>query len=46
MEKPTKVPVHVIWLAQDDPKKNTAVKLSRRGTLYLHDNSRNYLEKE
>ena len=37
MEKPTKVPVHVIWLAQDDPKKNTAVKLSKRGTLKLHD---------
>ena len=37
MDKPAKVPVHVIWLAQDDPKKNTAVKLSKRGTLKLHD---------
>ena len=37
MDKPAKVPVHAIWLAQDDPKKNTAVKLSRRGTLNLHD---------
>ena len=31
------VPIHAIWLAQDDPKKNTAVKLSRRGTLRLHE---------
>ena len=30
------VPVHAIWLAQDDPKKNTAVKLSKRNELYLH----------
>ena len=37
MSKPSKVPVHAIWLAQDDPKKNTAVKLSKRGTLKLHE---------
>ena len=32
-----KVPLHAIWLAQDDPKKNTAVKLSKRGELRLHE---------
>ena len=31
------VPIHAIWLAQDDPKKNTAVKLSKRGALRLHE---------
>ena len=31
------IPVHAIWLAQDDPKKNTAVKLSRRDDLVLHE---------
>ena len=31
------IPVHAIWLAQDDPKKNTAVKLSRRGDLTLRE---------
>ena len=31
------IPVHAIWLAQDDPKKNTAVRLSRRGELRLHE---------
>ena len=31
------VPVHAIWLAQDDPKKNTAVRLSKRGELILHE---------
>ena len=31
------VPVHAIWLAQDDPKKNTAVRLSRRGDIKLHE---------
>ncbi|MDP6869727.1 MAG: DUF367 family protein [Candidatus Poseidoniaceae archaeon] len=30
------IPVHAIWLAQDDPKKNTAVRLSRRGDINLH----------
>ena len=30
------VPVHAIWLAQDDPKKNTAVKLSKRNDIHLH----------
>ena len=28
--------VHAIWLAQDDPKKNTAVLASKRGDLTLH----------
>jgi len=37
MKSPAKVPIHAIWLAQDDPKKNTAVKLSRRGDLRLHE---------
>lgn len=32
------LPIHAIWLAQDDPKKNTAVKLSKRGKLKLHKN--------
>ena len=31
------IPVHAIWLAQDDPKKNTAVRLSRRNELRLHE---------
>ena len=31
------VPIHAIWLAQDDPKKNTAVKLSKRKSLKLHE---------
>jgi len=31
------VKVHAIWLAQDDKKKNTAVKLSRKGDLTLHE---------
>ena len=30
------LPVHALWLAQDDPKKNTAVLASRRGDLTLH----------
>jgi pre-rRNA-processing protein TSR3 len=33
----TDIPIHAIWLAQDDPKKNTAVKLSRRNELVLHE---------
>ena len=32
------LPLHAIWLAQDDPKKNTAVKLSKRGQIKLHKN--------
>ena len=32
-----RVQVHAIWLAQDDPKKNTAVRLSRRGDIELHE---------
>jgi len=31
------VRLHAIWLAQDDKKKNTAVKLSRKGDLTLHE---------
>ena len=34
----TDIPIHAIWLAQDDPKKNTAVKLSKRNQLTLHRN--------
>jgi pre-rRNA-processing protein TSR3 len=34
------VSIHAIWLAQDDPKKNTAVKLGKRGQLKLHENLR------
>ena len=30
--------VHAIWLAQDDPKKNTAVLAAKRGDLILHKN--------
>ena len=33
----TDVAVHAIWLAQDDKSKNTAVKLSRRKLLILHE---------
>lgn len=34
------VPVHALWLAQDDPKKNTAVLASKRGDLQLHKTPR------
>ena len=34
------VPVHAIWLAQDDPKKNTAVRSAKRGDLVLHKDLR------
>ena len=37
MKPNSEIPVHAIWLAQDDPKKNTAVRLSKRGDLKLHD---------
>ena len=37
MSNSREIPVHAIWLAQDDPKKNTAVRLSRRGDLKLHE---------
>ena len=37
MNEAKKYSVHAIWLAQDDPKKNTAVKLSKRGELRLHE---------
>ena len=30
------ISVHAVWLAQDDPKKNTAVLASKRGNLILH----------
>ena len=34
------VAVHALWLAQDDPKKNTAVLASKRGNLTLHKSIR------
>lgn len=34
------VVVHALWLAQDDPKKNTAVLASKRGNLTLHKSIR------
>ena len=37
MRSSNEIPVHAIWLAQDDPKKNTAVRLSKRGDLKLHE---------
>ena len=37
MRSSDNVPVHAIWLAQDDPKKNTAVRLSKRNDLILHE---------
>tara|TARA_B100001996_G_scaffold338772_1_gene291400 strand:- start:572 stop:1126 length:555 start_codon:yes stop_codon:yes gene_type:complete len=39
------VPVHAIYLAQDDRKKNTAVRLSRKNKLKLHSNLRNIPKK-
>jgi pre-rRNA-processing protein TSR3 len=30
------IPVHAIWLAQDDPKKNTVVIASKRGDIKMH----------
>ena len=30
------IPVHAIWLAQDDPKKNTAVRAAKDGLLRIH----------
>lgn len=30
------ISVHAVWLAQDDPKKNTAVLASKRGNMKLH----------
>ena len=35
-----KVPIHAIWLEQDDPKKNTAVRLSKKNMITLHKNFR------
>jgi pre-rRNA-processing protein TSR3 len=32
----TDIPVHVIWLEQDDPKKNTAVRLAKKGLVTIH----------
>ena len=32
----SEISVHAVWLAQDDPKKNTAVLASKRGNLKLH----------
>tara|TARA_B000000609_G_scaffold26290_1_gene17319 strand:+ start:397 stop:939 length:543 start_codon:yes stop_codon:yes gene_type:complete len=37
--------VHAIWLAQDDPKKNTAVLASKRGDLTLHKNMKSLPKK-
>ena len=34
------IPVHAIWLAQDDPRKNTAVRASRDNLLRLHKDLR------
>ena len=34
------IPVHAIWLAQDDPKKNTAVRASKDDLLRLHKDFR------
>jgi len=34
------IPVHAIWLAQDDPKKNTAVRASKDDLLRLHKDMR------
>ena len=34
------IPLHAIWLAQDDPKKNTAVRSSRDNLLTLHKDFR------
>ena len=34
------IPVHAIWLAQDDPRKNTAVRASRDNLLRLHKDFR------
>lgn len=34
------VRVHAVWLAQDDPKKNTAVLAAKRGNLKLHKSVR------
>ena len=34
------IPVHAIWLAQDDPKKNTAVRVSKDNLLRLHKDFR------
>ena len=30
------IPVHAIWLAQDDPKKNTVVRANKRGDIKMH----------
>lgn len=35
-DTPSDVKVHALWLAQDDPKKNTAVLANKRGDLKLH----------
>ena len=39
------VAVHALWLAQDDPKKNTAVLASKRGNLTLHKSIRSIPER-
>jgi pre-rRNA-processing protein TSR3 len=37
--------VHALWLAQDDPKKNTAVLSSKRGDMQLHKSIRSLPKK-
>ncbi len=40
LDKKWKVPIHAVYLAQDDRKKNTAVRLSKKYKLSLHENLR------
>ena len=40
MENKWKVPIHAVYLAQDDRKKNTAVRLSKKYKIKLHENLR------
>ena len=39
------ISVHALWLAQDDPKKNTAVLASKRGDIKLHKKIRSIPKK-
>ena len=40
MENKWNVPIHAVYLAQDDRKKNTAVRLSKKYKIKLHENLR------
>ena len=40
LEHNWKVPIHAVYLAQDDRKKNTAVRLSKKFKLKIHENLR------